>query len=173
MVGLSKDAEDPSDVLITQGEMNMMAYNKAESSRKEMMRLIEEIRVLYAEEEHFLVRLDVCQKKWQEYADAMLDMQYSIPEGGSYMYYYGSFLPTAYSDSYNELLERRIQDLRKWTEGKIEGDLGEGLIYTKRRLQRIRQQRGLLPETEPGVEQPEEEHSVELDDEKGGEDEPE
>ena len=108
----------------TQSEMNQQSSDSFASADKELNDVYKKILEKYKADTLFINNLKISQRIWISFRDAELSMKF--PDYGPG--WYGSMHPMCVASYLEELTKDRTRTLRKWLEGRIEGDGCNGSI---------------------------------------------
>ncbi|WP_419786029.1 lysozyme inhibitor LprI family protein [Pseudodesulfovibrio sp.] len=92
---------------------------------RQMYAVIAKIKAEYADDTHFLEKLDASQTAWEAYREAYL---LSIYPEKDVQYMYGSVFSSCWCFRYTEKTKERISELRIWLDKVEEGDVCSGSI---------------------------------------------
>lgn len=121
----STDVEGCLQAATTQSEMSRCAGVAYADARRELDRVLEKIRTLYAGNAEFIAALGVSQDAWQRSVDADLEMRYPGPDK---QFQYGSVYGMCAGLDKVSMTLARIEFLKKWLSGTEEGDVCGGSI---------------------------------------------
>lgn len=108
----------------TQLEMNEEAFTNFQKADKKLNAVYQKILQMYKNEAIFIKNLKTSQRLWVQLRDANVDMTYpEIPGEFS-----GSIRPLCVSNLMTTLTEERINYLKQWIDGTVEGDMCSGSI---------------------------------------------
>lgn len=110
----------------TQLEMNQCEGTNLEYLRIELARVLNKIKTIYkTTSPEFLVNLDSSQLAWEKSLEADLEMKFPLsPKRVSY----GSVYPMCSSGFEARLIIKRIEFLKEWTNGSIDGEVCSGSV---------------------------------------------
>lgn len=124
----STDVEGCLRAAATQWEMSRRAGVAYADARRELDRVLEKIRTVYAGNAEFISALGVSQNAWQRSVDADLEMLYPGPDK---QHQYGSAYGMCAGLDKVSMTLARIEFLKKWLTGNEEGDVCGGSIANK------------------------------------------
>jgi uncharacterized protein YecT (DUF1311 family) len=108
----------------TQSEMNEQSFDSYKKVDTELNDVYKKILDKYKSDTLFIKNLKISQRIWISFRDAELNMKF--PDYGPY--WYGSMHPMCVAGYLEELTKDRIKTLKKWLEGRIQGDGCNGSI---------------------------------------------
>ena len=108
----------------TQMEMNQQAIKSYEKTQKELDEIFKKILVEYKSDTIFIENLNTAQKIWVSFREAELNVKFPDRENR----HYGSILPVCVNMYLEKLTRDRINTLKTWLEGYIEGDSCNGSV---------------------------------------------
>jgi len=108
----------------TQMEMNQQAIKSYEKTQKELDEIFKKILVEYKSDTIFIENLNTAQKIWVSFREAELNVKFPDRENR----HYGSILPVCVNIYLEKLTRDRINTLKTWLEGYIEGDSCNGSV---------------------------------------------
>ena len=108
----------------TQSEMNQESYISFDKADKDLNDIYKKILEKYKSDTLFIKNLKISQRIWITFRDAELNMKFPDYEPG----WYGSMHPMCVNGYLKELTVNRIRTLRKWLDGRIQGDGCNGSI---------------------------------------------
>ncbi len=108
----------------TQLEMNQQAINSYEKTNMELDEIYKKILVEYKSDIVFIENLKAAQKIWVTFREAELNVKFPDMEHR----FYGSVLPVCVTHYMENLTKDRINTLKIWLEGYIEGDACNGSV---------------------------------------------
>lgn len=108
----------------TQLELNDCAFGEFQQADNELNAVYQKILKEYANDPIFIEKLKKAQLAWLKFRDA--EMAAIFPEEKPT--YYGSAHPMCHSSWMTQLTQQRTKELRRWLNGRIEGDICAGSI---------------------------------------------
>lgn len=111
----------------TQMEMNKQAIKSLEKTNKELDEIYQQILIEYKTDTVFIKNLKASQKIWVTFREAELNVKYPDMEHR----FYGSILPVCTAHYMEKLTRDRINTLKIWLDGYIEGDACNGSVKRK------------------------------------------
>ena len=108
----------------TQSEMNEQSFDSYKKVDTELNGVYKKILDKYKSDTLFIKNLKISQRIWISFRDAELNTKF--PDYGPYLY--GSMHPMCVAGYLEELTKDRLKTLRKWLEGRIQGDGCNGSI---------------------------------------------
>jgi uncharacterized protein YecT (DUF1311 family) len=108
----------------SQTEMTQESYDSYAKADKELNDVYKEILEKYKSDTLFIKNLKTAQRIWISFRNAELDMKF--PDYGPD--WYGSMHPMCIAGYLEELTKERIKNLRKWLEGRVQGNGCNGSI---------------------------------------------
>ena len=121
----SADVESCLQAAATQSEMSHCTGVAYADARRELDRVLEKIRTLYAGKAEFISALGVSQDAWQRSIDSDLEMLYPGPD--KQQQYGSAYGMCAGLDKVGMTLAR-VEFLKRWLNGKEEGGVCGGSI---------------------------------------------
>ena len=109
----------------SQGALNEEICDDMVTVEKELENVVEKIRKKYYNDTLFLNKLEISQKSWIKYRESQIELKF--PAKDKY-FEYGSLYPTCYCLEKIKITELRIQDLKMWVNGVIEGNVCPGSV---------------------------------------------
>ncbi len=98
------------------------SYRKSDD---QLNKIYQEILVEYHQDKLFISKLRRAQRAWIAFTDAHIDSVYPLPNA------YGSVNKICRCQIMNELIQARIQQLKKWVDGFEEGEVCAGSVKIK------------------------------------------
>lgn len=92
---------------------------------QQMDSLAGQIRIRYRKDSLFLSKFENSQRMWKKYRDAQIDMKFPATNK---QLEYGSNYPVCFSLEKIKITQKRIEDLKMWATGTIEGDACPGSV---------------------------------------------
>jgi uncharacterized protein YecT (DUF1311 family) len=91
----------------------------------QLNKIYQKILVEYRQDKLFITKLRSAQRAWIAFTDAHIESTYPLPNA------YGSVNKMCRCQVMNELIEARIQQLKKWVDGFEEGEVCTGSVKIK------------------------------------------
>ena len=111
----------------TQSEMNSEANKSSVNEYQNLDGIYNTIIAENKEDTVFIKNLILSQQIWSSYRDAQLKVKFPDREPG----YYGSVHPMCVATYLEQLTNDRIETLKEWVKGTIEGDVCSGSVKFK------------------------------------------
>ena len=109
----------------TQTEMNIDSYNQYLKVDKELNVVYQKILKKYSTDTLFLKKLKIAQNLWIKFRDAEAEAKFPAEDK---KYEYGSIFPICYNSFLEELIRKRILELKKWLNGYDDGNVCNGSV---------------------------------------------
>lgn len=111
----------------TQAEMNKDACGKFAQADAELNSVYQRVLTEYAAETRFTDKLEAAQRAWITFRDAHLEALY--PQADKQQEY-GSVYPMCRCFALTEITKRRVDELKPWLNGLLEGESCRGSVKT-------------------------------------------
>lgn len=112
----------------TQLQLNEQTCGEFQRADVELNRVWKEIQAKYRGEKQFLAKLREAQRAWLRFRDTQLEAMYPGKDKRST---YGSIYETCRCSALTELTRQRLAQLKRWSDGVLEGDVCAGSAHTR------------------------------------------